>query len=237
MWQSITRMLASIDDATCPLRPTAVYNEGWMLRLVLDHLQGAQATVHPFAFTEGSRWFSEALLPSPFEREGWTNADGVIGNFSIGKTARLGFLKEAPISQFCAIEAKMFSGLSPGVKCCPSSYNQAARTVACMAQVLANAGQKPNADQQLAFYVVAPSEQITAHVFGDRVTRTSILEVVSRRVDTYGGQRDQWFREWFEPTLSSMLIKLLSWEDVLDGLPETLRRFYDRCRDFNRKRR
>ena len=71
---------------------TIFYNEGWLLRLVLDWLSRTAVEKHPLTFVPGARWFLEALLPSQFlagQRadplaEGWTHADGVIGHVAIG---------------------------------------------------------------------------------------------------------------------------------------------------------
>jgi hypothetical protein len=76
---------------------TIYYNEGWLLRLVVDWFSRNQSTDHRLTFETGAPWFSEALLPSQFFRtrqrdgferdnlaEGWTHADGVIGHVIIG---------------------------------------------------------------------------------------------------------------------------------------------------------
>lgn len=49
------------------VRPqTALFNEGWMLRLVLDWAAHHPSAVRELTFDEGSRWYSEALLTSRF---------------------------------------------------------------------------------------------------------------------------------------------------------------------------
>ena len=90
--RQIARMLelCSTDQNVFP--PTDLYNEGWMLRLLLDwHSRNPNAAT-PIPFPANSIWYSEALLPSAFLAryrgdelaESWTHADGVIGNFVIG---------------------------------------------------------------------------------------------------------------------------------------------------------
>ena len=96
MLQSISRILNTVGQADSPLKATELFNEGWMLRLVLDHLQTEECPQHPFSFRAGAKWFSEGLLPSPFlaefrgdlRAEGWTNADGVVGHFAISQYAK-----------------------------------------------------------------------------------------------------------------------------------------------------
>jgi hypothetical protein len=45
---------------------TVFYNEGWLLRLVLEWFSRQTLSEHALAFSPGTRWFSEALLPSQF---------------------------------------------------------------------------------------------------------------------------------------------------------------------------
>ena len=82
---------------------TDLNNEGWMLRLVVDC--GLVETLNvecDIRFLKGSRWYSEALLPSAFFArqwgdklaESWTLADGVIGHFEIEKNTDAGFTLE-----------------------------------------------------------------------------------------------------------------------------------------------
>ena len=75
------------------LPATALFNEGWMLRLVLDWAANHchPAAIVPLRFEDGSTWYSEALLRSRFRSrkrgdtsgEGFTHADGVIGHFRL----------------------------------------------------------------------------------------------------------------------------------------------------------
>ena len=76
----------SKEDPLVP--PTDLYNEGWMLRIILDWFPKNKVPRHPLNFPENGSWFSEALLPSAFLprargnkfAESWTHADGVIGH-------------------------------------------------------------------------------------------------------------------------------------------------------------
>ena len=93
--QRILEMLGQTSDPSRQFPATVLYNEGWLLRLVLDWFAHSSTDDHPFSFLDRSRWFSEALLPSQFfarsrkDRlaEGWTHADGVIGGVIIGDSA------------------------------------------------------------------------------------------------------------------------------------------------------
>src|SRR5438093_10667377 len=85
--------LASTENRLFPA--TVFYNEGWLLRLVLDWFsrpdgrQNSEGNL--LGFAQGARWYSEALLSSQFLArhqsdhlaEGWTHAARVIGHVRI----------------------------------------------------------------------------------------------------------------------------------------------------------
>ena len=88
----------------------------------------------------------------------------------------------------------MFSRLSSGVKNAPW-YDQAARTVACMAEILRRADRHPVEMEELSYCLVAPRRRIEDNVFADELARGAILRKVRRRVEDYAGARDDWFRD------------------------------------------
>ena len=92
MLTAIHELLSRCGTARSVLPPTELYNEGWMLRLVLDWFdRNRQAEQHELGFEPGATWYSEALLPSRFLplvrgdslAESFTHADGVIGHFRV----------------------------------------------------------------------------------------------------------------------------------------------------------
>ena len=193
---SLSKALKSIQDmlgtsaSDQPLfPPTLLYNEGWLLRLLLDWFSEGSVQDHPLSFAADSKWFSEALLPSAFLgryqgdklAENWTHADGVIGHFLIGEKARTDLRLLPGVDQFIVLEAKMFSRLSSGVTHA-RYYDQAARTVACMAETLRRADHNPLNMTKLGFYVLAPSSQIEKGVFSKVVGKELFSGKAHRRV-------------------------------------------------------
>ena len=208
-----------------------------MLWLIFDWAQQHALVSHPLAFLPDARWYSEALLWSQFlaRRRGdklaetWTHPDGVIGHFDIGASDNKGGLTlRDGATQLVVVEAKMLSKLSPGTKNAPG-YDQAARTVGCIAETLKRADIELQQMESLAFFVVAPQNQIDNGVFGDLVTKASIRQRVQNRVDAYRGDRNEWFDQWFLPTLDAIDLDVLSWEELLKGLDPSYRAFYDQC--------
>jgi hypothetical protein len=249
--ERISRMMHVAHTAERIFPPTIFYNEGWLLRLVLDVLSTQHSERDVLAFEPGSRWFSEALLPSQFLArrrrdplaEGWTHADGIIGHFLIGTTAFANATLARGATQFVVTEAKLFSLLSPRVTNA-SYFDQAARNVACIAEVLANAERQPKDFSSLGFYVIAPSERIKLNLFRSALTKQSIQAKVERRVSEYEPpdreKKEAWLRDWFLPTLDCVDIECLSWEQIIDDLRsgdecfrKELSNFYSQCLRFN----
>src|SRR3954471_17890060 len=89
-------LLARCGQPNAVLPPTELFNEGWMLRLVLDWAASHPSALGPLTFEDGSTWYSEALLGSRFRPrkrgdpsgEGFTHADGIIGHFRLRPSGR-----------------------------------------------------------------------------------------------------------------------------------------------------
>ena len=227
---------------------TDLYKEGWMLRLILDWFHRNPQPTHAFGFNRKATWYSEALLPSAFLprfrgdnlAENWTHADGVIGHITIEENTRAGLELRKDASQFIVIEAKIFSGLSKGVKHAPY-FNQVARTVACMVEVAKRAKICPSQFEDIAFCVVAPKSQIGKGIFSEFMDKNHIQSTVEQRVSEYQGAQDNWFNDWFSLTFHKTKTDVISWECILDFISEknaadgkALKAFYEKCLEFNK---
>jgi hypothetical protein len=172
--------------------------------------------------------------------EGWTHADAVVGHFTLKPGGRGDILLSAEAKQLVVVEAKMFSSLSAGTRRAPS-YNQAARNVACMAHVVAEAKVPLVRLEQFAFIVLAPREQLVLPEFADLVRRDRIARVVSERVAAYNGLYDSWHSESFLPAHERIDIQAIAWEDAIADIAVTnpqygaeLRTFYNKCLEHNK---
>ena len=245
--KTFLNLVSNIDFEIPNFPPTALYNEGWLLRLVIDWFSSSRITDHPLSFPVDGHWFSEARLPSAFLRrfigdplaESHTNADGVIGHFTIGSTGKTDLALNPDASHFVVLEAKLYSGLSKGVTNA-KYYDQAARTVACIAEVLKRADCNPKTLYRLGFYVLAPRDQINSRTFSRYLDNQSIADKVERRVSSYSVERDEWFKKWFTPTLEQIKIDSISWEAILDcinekdsRIGESLEEYFAQCLAFN----
>ena len=123
----LTDLLTSYNPESPNFRPTEIYNESWLVKLVMAQASSIPTEDHPLSFLPGSSWYSEALLPTVFKArkgkdplaESRTNADGVIGHFNIGQKAKADFELLENSRQFTVVEAKINSPLAKGVKKAP----------------------------------------------------------------------------------------------------------------------
>ncbi len=267
MAYALERIHAMLDDAgnpNCPFPATTLYCEGWLLRLVLDWFARQPCDgAHALSFHAGARWFSEGLLQSQFRprprrdsgrgadllAEGPTHADGIIGHVEICGANLAEASLRADARQLLITEAKLYSPLSPGTRNA-KDFDQAARNVACIAEILCSAKRRPDDMGSLAFFVITPEEQKAE--FTVNLSKESVLAKVKRRVDSYACDgtdsqsyeaKKRWMVDWFVPMLDRMQIDCLTWEDILGHVGQrdapfhaALSEFYGRCKEFNRPR-
>jgi hypothetical protein len=165
---------------------------------------------------------------------------------TIGDRTRANISLRQGATQFVAIEAKLFSPFSSGTRRAPD-FDQAARTVACMAEVISRAGAPLTSLSSLAFLVLAPGSEIQARVFSPLLSQDSIRKKVCQRIEPYDlsekAKKEKWFKTWFEPTLDRIRIDCIPWEDILlhirsrdETFGVDLLDYYEECLKFNRSR-
>ena len=245
----IVNMLKDLGPSTGCLPSTYLYNEGWMLRLILqsaaDGLCGDLIPWNPAV----DQWASEAMLATPFSEskgkafERLTNADGVVGNFTWQPGCRAALRLNKTPCRFEVFEAKMFSSLSKGVKATPW-YDQAVRNVACIAHAVHEASIRPDDFEncRLGFWLIAPKSQIEAGLFDLQMSADSMRTKIEMRIDQFHGDaREQlnfWKLETFGPVLDHLFntkrIGCLSWEELIESIncesrKNAIREFYERC--------
>jgi hypothetical protein len=252
MKNEIIQILEKADKPNSNIPPTLLYNEGWMLRIILQQIKEKRIIHKDLTYpNDDIDWYSEALLPSPFLArnrgdnlsESYTHADGVVGKFKIGKkeTGDLTLIDSCDF--FYVTEAKMYSKLSAGTKNA-DNYNQAARNIACIAKLIFDNSTIHIADfEKLGFYVLLPEDQIkTEHTFTSFTDKENIKTTIKNRISLYpkndNSKKDIF--EWMDLNLSSFVDKLevglITWEDLVAKSTDTsIKAFYEKCIDYNRK--
>lgn len=250
---TVTKFLNGLKTLEDHIPSTLIYNEGWLLRCILNWFYINSKPSNLIYFFPESTWFSEGLLPSKFIpmfrgdqiAEGRTNADGVVGNIKIGSKGKgdVSFVK--PFEQLIVTEAKIYSKLSYGTKNA-NFYDQAARNVGCVAKMLDDSNCYLKNIKDLAFYVIAPKRQIKNEPsFSQWVNKTSIEHKVQKRIKQYKDRKDynkkeEWFKDYFLPVLSIIKVECISWEKIIKEIKETdnktgniFENFYKKCLEIN----
>ena len=167
----LSELISSFDARNPNFRPTEIYNESWLVKLVMLQASTISNCDFPTGFLAGSTWFSEALLPTVFKAryQGDKLSEFVqmlmvsLVIFSLVKR-KVDFELKPNSNQFARVEAKIGSPLSKGTSNA-SYFDQAARSVACMAEVIAQAEISPSSFSRLDFIVLAPEASIVTSFF------------------------------------------------------------------------
>ncbi len=163
----------------------------------------------------------------------------MIGHISVGQEGKAHVALQAGATQFTVIEAKLGSRLSKGTSNAPY-FDQAARSVACMAETLRRAERRPSDMGRPEFVVLASEEAVEAGTFSGEMAPRSIQEKVQRKIASYQGGLDGWHQVWFESSLEALDLQVLTWERVREWLMQhvkepasSLGKFYESCLEFN----
>lgn len=244
-------LLETLENSESKFRPTEIYNEGWLLRILLNEYSQNQYKKSPLNFSPGADWYSEAMLPTRFKAryrgdkhaESRTNADGVIGHIKVGEKGKADLELDDNAKQLTVVEAKMNSSLSKGTTKAPN-FDQAARNVACMAEVLNRSAQCSGGIDYMSFVVIAPKSAIDSGKFSDFMNEDSIKEKVHNRVYSYQTDAEnntdsdvyiEWYNKCFRQVIDSINLITLSWEKAIDNLDDSdkIDEFYEKCKEYN----
>jgi hypothetical protein len=61
----------------------------------------------------------------------------------------------------------------------------------------------------------------------------SVKDKVEKRMKNYGGEKNEWFEEWFVPTLAVIKIGSFAWEDLAATAGTEYMDFCKQCIRFN----
>ena len=236
-----------------PVAPSEVYNETWMLRMMLsfihdygdsDRIDNQCKELSCIARAVRRNWISEGGLSPVFDKEGPTWADAILGNIKLDKQ---GETKRGVIID-CAndkdgvvvIEAKMNSALASGITHA-SDYNQVVRNIACLAQLVMGKELAKNS----AFFVFAPQRKINVwtndwklgpkYLCGESEECSGMVwEVIKNQIQTRNIKEPSVYDKFedFGRTVKNIIAnsKLISWESIIQSFNceerEFLKRFY-----------
>lgn len=193
-WEAVEAIAKCCDKEKPILARSEVYNETWMLRLMLARIydfDGDFEIVEPkkkalimIRNAVRRNWISEGGLSPAFEKEGTTWTDAILGDVELreyddgdGDKRKVGFKpKRGGDCNPCVVivEAKMGSTLSRSVTN-SADYDQAARNIACLSKLFLGV---PTQKVDGAFFVFMPKDS------EDSKKTEEAQELISKASDT-----------------------------------------------------
>jgi hypothetical protein len=230
----------------CLFVETLIFNEGWLLRSVLKAWKtgSTDATLPFLPFAPKTKVYSEGQLRTPFaarfrgdpQAESHSHVDGIVGHFLLAAGTKSGIRLMPGCRYVAAFEAKLYSPMGKGTRHAPA-YDQVSRTAACLVHALLEAG--PAADCAAHLVVLYPADH--PDIDPDTYAEACIRDRIANRLKEYQEAGDatreieRFAAEW-ERMIERVQVSFVTWEAVLAGIGDDgLLRFYDRCKEFNRK--
>jgi len=222
------------------INPTIIYNEGWMVRLLVEESILTGIKVKDLDFSEMKNWTSESKISSPFEgadlkkdgkNETKTQADIVLGDFpdlKFGEKGGSEVKAEKNAKILGIIEAKMGSSLSTGIQKA-KEYNQASRSICCLAHAT-----KESPECEIFFAIVAPETKIKnpKSKFDEQIRNTE-TEIENRFMETGVPYTSE-----MKNKVKNCKKRIITFEEWINKIVDNdvkkeLNEFYDKCIDYN----
>jgi hypothetical protein len=235
--KDLIEIVESIESDFPNINPTEIFNEGWMLRLLVKKSIELNITIKGINFAEINNWTSEALISSPFiqapeKREGYTHVDMALGDFTVNYAKRGKILINKNAKLFGIIEAKMKSNLSQGTKYA-NDYNQASRNIACIAK------NTINKDCRIFFAVSGPKKYLDKHKIDRQIKHDLLEKQIVNRFAYYENsfqvaqKKDKIVKKIKECDVFT--ISYENWIDEFDGNEKVfLLEFYEKAKYWNK---
>ena len=245
-----------------PIASSEVYNETWMLRMTLaflhDYSEDFKCVNTETAEVLTSmrelvrrRWISEGGLHPVFEREGPTWTDAIIGDVVAGK--EIGGKKHKrdvdikmqgnDYAGIAVIEAKIGSAPDKAVTH-SDDYNQVARNIACLAQLVMNQEPKLLEDKySCSFILLGPGEKCKSWKGSENYKQliTGSWDIIKRQTPDRKAKVDDMSEDGMFKKIVAKIVEhsdVISWRTMIEAMkPENgndeLNHFYSELNRFH----
>jgi hypothetical protein len=236
--------LVNTEAPECLFAKTLIFNEGWLLRSVLNEWRtwSRSSRFGFLPFPAGVKLYSEGQLYTPFKArfrgddkaESHTHVDGIVGDFSITDT-KSGIELSPDLRYIAVFEAKLFAPIAPGTKNAPW-YDQVSRTAACLINSILLAEPKGSYDAHLAVLYAEDKQRIDSDLY----SKTYIENQITKRTQEFlqtgepSNSVERFVSEWRD-VLNNLQIWFYTWEDIAAEIGnDDLHKFYSLCKTFNK---
>ncbi len=235
----------------CIFPETLIFNEGWLLRIILKKLLSQKYTsqFNFLQFPSRSNFFSEGQLYTPFKKmkkndkycEGNTHVDGIVGDFVINNTSKSGIKLSDKFQYLSVFEAKMFSPISKSTTHF-KVYSQISRILSCMINLLKDEGDLKK--KKICFVLFYPEENKYIKTQLSEISKKKFIESeINNRINHYFLNKNyalnndfkKFLNNW-ERILHLIKIEFITWETMISIINnEDINNFYNLCKRFNKK--
>lgn len=239
--------LVNREAPKCLFPETFIFNEGWLLRLVLkEWLAGSGGSGFGFLpFPEDVTAYSEGQLHTPFKArcrgdelaESHTHVDGMVGDFSISDT-KSGIVLKSDFRYIAAFEAKLHAPIASGTKNVPW-YDQISRTAACLINSMLLVEPRGSYAAHLAVLCANDEQRIDRNLY----TKDYVDKQITKRLEGFlqtsepGAAVERFARGWRD-VLDDLQLHFHTWEEVLADIHSAdLWEFYKQCKRYNERPR
>ncbi len=233
----------------CVFSETEIFNEGWLLRGVLNSLRDIKdnSSFDFLPFPVDSKLYSEGQLYTPFQKryrsdkisvETNTPIDGIVGHFELDDT-KSGIKINENFQYLSIFEAKMYSKLYERSKYA-TDYSQVTRIASCMIYQILKIKEIEN--KNIFLIIIYPEDN--NNINPSRYTNQFIKNQITNRIDNYkkGFTTKEPQNNWreFELNWANIIdlinIEFITWERILEEIKTntSICKFYELCKKFNK---
>lgn len=230
-----------------PIARSEVYNETWLLRMVLSCIhdysgsfngckEGIRDALIRIKDAVCVRWISEGGLQPTLKKEGTTWTDAIVGSVrihddvdnEIDSETKRGILLDDSNKHVgvVVIEAKVGSKLSEGTRNY-ADYNQAARNIACLAKLVMH--EPEDFIRKCAFVVLGPQNPIKSWKGQSENQRIvdAAMGIIKRQHDVAQTRYDDNAKFLATAKMIAEQSTVISWDEIVQILDDSeLSRFY-----------
>ena len=238
-----SKTIEALNSLLIGINPTIIYNEGWMIRLLVIESMIQRLVIKGFDFgkLKQENWSSEALIKSPFvnaktKREGYTHADIILGDFELDyEKCGEAILKKENANILGVIEAKMGSNLSQNTSNA-KNYNQASRSICCLSYITRDT------DCDIFFIVAAPEKKIKDYNIENQINPENIKNQIEERFNHYFETNEENILSQKDSILKQVQkckILVIGYNEWIVEIEKNepnkiMREFYNNCLKFNK---
>lgn len=244
-------------DPKCIFPETDIFNEGWLLRGILNSLMNVKDIKNEhllffLPFPDESKRFSEGRLKTPFEKkvqedsnstEGSTPIDGIVGDFELIENSKSGIRILPDFNYISFFEAKMCSSIGTGTRN-EKNFSQISRDISYIIFQIMKIKNLEGKTINLVVFYPMNNKKINPKKYTDD-NKKFIKNEIKNKISGYKLEHkepSQDFKDFesnYEKLLDRVNLNFIDWETILKEIKDDtpIHEFYNLCKEFNKPKK